>query len=529
MTKSCFWEWIHKHFQKLQALDGRHIQTLNEHPGSPGWFHARYPSWDVPLRGVYKVTTYLLCVIFSPDLFISLLRLTFWRLIWRCLCFLHTFLVFLLTELSQKNQFSFSIFPIQTSKISFCLSICPNTSVQLTFFFIPEMREESGPLQAPGRPHCICDFSFTLQIHLITFHCQKSSCPSFLPSYSFPHLFLPEEINSNPIPVLYIFHCSIFSQLTKFSYPNLTTDTEFTPSFRLRWPWHMFFFQKSCWIMISLMLFSPLSPFIVLSMWTLGALIPPSIFHQKLPHRTLYGYELFPLLHTYLDYWIQKLNFHLWQSVEIYLTFRLPPAQFKSQAVSDTSWQQYSYQCKHSRAKNVLPQTLTLTHFYLIMLKSSELFSKSLQFLVWKTFRVDFPLDLFIKVCLILKYMFLHNFSKTQDFTSSLTTKISTQVLTISLLSYLSVFPQIFTHGLCLCIPIWDGFAKMIFLVRCFEPATLSFLTTTNFPQCFVSAMNHLSSGLYKISVSWKYFLTLFWLCNFVQIFWNFFQIIWPT
>lgn len=78
-------------------------------------------------------------------------------------------------------------------------------------------------------------------------------------------------------------------------------------------------------------------------------------------------------------------------------------------------------------------------------------------------------------VWLILKYLFLHNFSKTQHVMSSLTSKIFTRAFTTSLVSYLIVFPRIFTHGLCLSIPIWDDFAKMIFLVCCFDPATLSF------------------------------------------------------
>lgn len=201
LTESCSWEWFPKHFQKFSALDGRHFQTLNVHPGCPGWFHVRYVSCGVPLRGVYNIQTDLPRAIFSPSLFILFWRLLFWRLLWRCLCFSTYIFSFRSHRTITEKAIFFSIFPIQTSKSSFCLSIYLSASDKLTFFFIPETREESGSLQAPGRPPCLCDFSFTLQICSITCHCQKSCCPSLLPSCSFLHLFLPEEINSNPIPV----------------------------------------------------------------------------------------------------------------------------------------------------------------------------------------------------------------------------------------------------------------------------------------------------------------------------------------
>lgn len=89
--------------------------------------------------------------IFSPNLCILFWRLLFQRLLWSCLCFLLTVLVFLLTELSQKEFFFFCLFPIQTSKSSFCLNICLSASNQLTFFFNLEMRvvsskPQGGPL-----------------------------------------------------------------------------------------------------------------------------------------------------------------------------------------------------------------------------------------------------------------------------------------------------------------------------------------------------------------------------------------------
>lgn len=88
-------------------------------------------------------------------------------------------------------------------------------ATKLSFFFIPEMIEVSGSLQGPERAPCPCDFSFTLQILSITFHGQKSCCPSSLPSCSFLQLFLPKEINSNPTPVLCIFLSISFCQTGK--------------------------------------------------------------------------------------------------------------------------------------------------------------------------------------------------------------------------------------------------------------------------------------------------------------------------
>lgn len=112
-----------------------------------------------------------------------------------------------------------------------------------------------------------------------------------------------------------------------------------------------------------------------------------------------------------------------------------------------------------------------------------------------------FSTNSFTRVCLILKYLFLHNFSKTRHFMSCVITKNFTQGLTASLLSHLSVFPWILAYGLCLCIPIWGDFAVMIFLLCYFDPATLSF-TSTNSPACFVPALSLLSPSPHKISVS---------------------------
>lgn len=53
LTESCSWEWFPKHLQKFQALDWRHFQRLNEHPGRLGWFLARYAFCGVPLRYIY--------------------------------------------------------------------------------------------------------------------------------------------------------------------------------------------------------------------------------------------------------------------------------------------------------------------------------------------------------------------------------------------------------------------------------------------------------------------------------------------
>lgn len=156
---------------------------------------------------MYDIPTYLPFSNFSPNLCIL-----FWRVFLRCLCFLCTCLVFLLTELSQKKQYFFLVSFLyrhqKAPSVSASASLLVTSSLSSSSF----RWEKSFSPQALGRPPCLCDFNFTLQISSTTFHCQKSFCPSFLPCCSFLHLFLPEEINRNPIPVLYIFHCIIFSQ-----------------------------------------------------------------------------------------------------------------------------------------------------------------------------------------------------------------------------------------------------------------------------------------------------------------------------
>lgn len=212
LTESCSWEWFPKHLQKFQALDWRHFQRLNEHPGHLGWFLARYAFCGVPLRYTYIYNANLSAIFsFLPKSVYLVLETSFSETSLEMSLFSTYMFSFSSHRIITEKKIFFSVFPIQTSKSSFCLSICLSASDQLTFFFIPEMREESGSLQAPGSPPCLCDFSFTLQISSTIFHCHRSCCPSFLSSCSFLHLFLPEEINSNPIPILDIFHCISFS------------------------------------------------------------------------------------------------------------------------------------------------------------------------------------------------------------------------------------------------------------------------------------------------------------------------------
>lgn len=128
--------------------------------------------------------------------------------------------------------------------------------------------KKSGSLQDPGRPPYLCYFKFPLQISSKTFHCQKSFCPSFLPFFisSCQRKFAVTQC------LFFLYSTASFiPKLTKFSYPNHTTDAEFRLSFRLWWLWHKFFFQKPCWMVISLMPFPLVSPSMiqmVLTMWT---------------------------------------------------------------------------------------------------------------------------------------------------------------------------------------------------------------------------------------------------------------------
>lgn len=76
LTESCSWEWFPKHLQKFQALDWRHFQRLNEHPGRLGWFLARYAFCGVPLRYIY---IYICHLQFSPQIYVSCLGDFFFR------------------------------------------------------------------------------------------------------------------------------------------------------------------------------------------------------------------------------------------------------------------------------------------------------------------------------------------------------------------------------------------------------------------------------------------------------------------
>lgn len=168
-------------------------------------------------------------------------------------------------------------------------------------------------------------------------------------------------------------------KLTKFSYPNLKTGTEFTP-FRLWLRWHMLFFQKSCWIMMYFMLFSPVSPSSNASLYV-NLQCLNSFLHLSLHCHTglwLWTLSSVPCLLGFFLYTISTsmpvltiCRYMSYVSHSGCLLFSV-----KCQTVSNTSPQVFNYQLGH---KKVLLQALTLTHFCLIMLTSSELSCRSLQ------------------------------------------------------------------------------------------------------------------------------------------------------
>lgn len=145
-------------------------------------------------------------------------------------------------------------------------------------------------------------------------------------------------------------------------------------------------------------------------------------------------------------------------------------------------------------------------------------------------------LDLFARVCSILKYLSLHKFldsafhvpSHSQNFHS---------ILTNSILSYLSASFLIFIHGPWLCRLICDDFAKMMFLV--YALILQPFICYVY--QFFQSLLHHPWAICFQVLPKYQYPENVFQalttkdvLYHFVALqlcanICNFFQIIWPT
>lgn len=138
-----------------------------------------------------------------------------WRLPWRCLFFFFSTYIFSFYShrtVTERYIYIYFNLPCIDIKKLFLLQLLLQWWWPVHFLLLPEMREQSSSLYDPGRPPCVCNISFTLQIKSINYHCQKSGCPSFLPSCSILHLFLPLEITRKLFPVLYAFYCIRFSQ-----------------------------------------------------------------------------------------------------------------------------------------------------------------------------------------------------------------------------------------------------------------------------------------------------------------------------